>query len=170
MRESPSDLVVDPAGNARFFGRILPCSIGRGGVRETKREGDGATPAGRFALERVYWRPDRLQAPRTVLPLRPIRSWDGWSDDVEDPVYNRHVRRPHLFGCERLRRADPLYDIFAVMSANRDPIEPGRGSALFVHVWRGPRKPTEGCVAFRRSDLMWILERWTPRGAIVVQF
>jgi L,D-peptidoglycan transpeptidase YkuD (ErfK/YbiS/YcfS/YnhG family) len=39
------DIVVTRWG-ARFMGRRFPCAIGRGGITQTKREGDGATPAG----------------------------------------------------------------------------------------------------------------------------
>jgi L,D-peptidoglycan transpeptidase YkuD (ErfK/YbiS/YcfS/YnhG family) len=92
----------------------------------------------------------------------------GWSDDPTDPDYNRPVRRPHRFGHEALRRPDPLYDLVAVLDWNRKPAVPGRGSAIFLHVWRKPRHPTEGCIAFRHADLRWILDRWTPRSRVVV--
>lgn len=102
----------------------------------------------------------------TISP--PIGPRDGWSDDPADPAYNRRVRRPHGFGHERLRRADRQYDLVAVLDWNRDPAVAGRGSAIFLHVWRGPRRPTAGCVAFRARDLAWILARWTPRSRVVV--
>lgn len=147
-------------GEAWFLGRRFPCALGRGGVVSEKREGDGAAPSGVFALEGGYYRADRLPPPRGALPLRPLRPWDGWSDDPEDPLYNQPIRRPHRFGHERLWRADRRYDLIIVFSANRAPIRPGCGSALFLHLWRSPRYPTEGCVAFARPDLLWILERW----------
>jgi L,D-peptidoglycan transpeptidase YkuD (ErfK/YbiS/YcfS/YnhG family) len=78
------------------------------------------------------------------------------------------VRRPHPFRHEALRRADPVYDLVAVLDWNRRPAVPGAGSAIFLHVWRGPRRRTEGCIAFRRRDLAWILLRWTPRSRVVV--
>jgi L,D-peptidoglycan transpeptidase YkuD (ErfK/YbiS/YcfS/YnhG family) len=109
-----------------------------------------------------------------AIVCRPFRSGiigpgDGWSDDSTDPDYNRPVRRPHRFRHEALRRADPLYDLVAVLDWNRHPPVPGLGSAIFVHVWRGPRHPTSGCIAFRRADLAWILERWTARDRVVVE-
>lgn len=137
-------------------------------MTDDKREGDGGTPVGVFELESVTWRPDRLPRPATELPCAPIRSWDGWSDDPRDPAYNQPVRLPHAHGCERLRRADPLYDLVVLFDANREPIEPGRGSALFLHCWRAPRYPTAGCVAFARDDLLWILERWSGRSRLVI--
>jgi L,D-peptidoglycan transpeptidase YkuD (ErfK/YbiS/YcfS/YnhG family) len=160
------DLVVGPWG-ARFRGRRFPCAVGRGGIGKKAREGDGITPVGRHAVEAVLRRPDRTRFPG---PWRAaIGPGDGWSDDPDDPGYNGRVRRPHGFGCEALRRPDPVYDIVAVLDWNRHPPVPGRGSAIFLHVWRAPRHPTAGCVAFRRQDLAWILARWTPRSRVVVR-
>lgn len=147
----------------------MPCALGRAGIVANKREGDHATPRGVFRLETLWVRPDRVEPPDTVLATRPIGPADGWSDDPSDPRYNCWVRRPHRFRCEALRRADPLYDLVVVFDANRHPIIPGNGSALFMHVWRKPRHPTEGCVAFARKDLIWLLERWTDRSRLVVR-
>jgi L,D-peptidoglycan transpeptidase YkuD (ErfK/YbiS/YcfS/YnhG family) len=164
-----TDLVVGRWG-ARFGGRRLPCAVGRGGIGDKRAEGDGVTPAGRHRLEAVLARQDRL--PRGLvrrLGAQAIGPGDGWSDDPADPRYNRRVRRPHRFGCEALRRADRQYDIVGVLDWNRAPVVPGRGSAIFLHVWRAPRRPTAGCIAFTRSDLVWVLARWTPRSRVVVR-
>lgn len=170
MRPRPGsgDLVVFRSGRARFGGAAYPCAIGRGGFVGQKREGDGAAPFGRFALEQVYYRPDRLEPPATMLPVSPIRPWHGWSDDPEDAAYNQLVRRPWSFSHERLWRADPLYDLIAVLDINRRPARPGGGSALFLHVWRGPRRPTAGCIAFRRADLLDILRGWRPGARVAI--
>lgn len=159
------DLVVTRWG-ARFRGRRFPCSIGRGGVVTDKLEGDGATPGDAMALECVLHRVDRLP---TRLGWVSIRPWMEWCDDPADPRYNRLIRRRGAGGVERLTRPDPVYDVVGVLDWNRDPIEPRRGSAIFLHVWRGPRRPTEGCIAFRRSDLLWILDRWGRRSRVIVR-
>lgn len=161
------DLVVTRRG-ARFRGRFLPCAIGRGGIRPDKREGDGATPAGRHRIVGLLYRPDRLA--RTSLPdwAVPIRPRDLWSDDPADPDYNLMVRAPHPFGAERLRRADPLYDIVLITGWNWPRAEKGAGSAIFLHVWRKPRHPTAGCVAFARDDLLWIARRLQPGDRVVI--
>ena len=51
----------------------VPVALGRGGIKANKREGDGATPAGRFRLKRLWWRADRGPRPKTLLPVRRIR-------------------------------------------------------------------------------------------------
>jgi len=147
------------AQGAFFLGRRLPCEIGRGGITAAKREGDGATPAGRWRLIALWWRADRLGPPACRLPRRRIGPRQGWSDDPACPRYNRAVALPTAFSAERMRRADPLYDVVAVTDHNREG-RPGAGSAIFLHVRRGPGKPTAGCIAFRRADLLWLLARW----------
>jgi L,D-peptidoglycan transpeptidase YkuD (ErfK/YbiS/YcfS/YnhG family) len=160
-----TDLVVGRWG-ARFGGRRFPCAVGRGGVGVKRAEGDGVTPAGRHRVEAVLVRADRLRRRPGATAIGP---GDGWSDDPADPAYNRRVARPHRFGHEALRRADRQYDLVAVLDWNRHPPVPGRGSAIFLHVWRRPRHPTAGCIAFARADLAWVLARWTSQSRVMVR-
>jgi len=152
----PSDLVLTPLG-LRFEGRTHPCAIGRGGIASAKREGDGATPRGAHRIVGMLWRPDRL--PRPADWAVPIRPGDLWCDDPAHSDYNMMVRAPFAAGHERLRRADPLYDLVLVTDWNWPYPARGRGSAIFVHFWRGPRHPTAGCVALSRRDLLGIAPR-----------
>ena len=159
-------MVLTPAG-LRFMGRRFPCAIGRGGITPDKREGDGATPAGRHRITGLLYRPDRLAPPAPW--AEPIGPRDLWSDDIRDPAYNAPVRAPHRFGHERLRRADPLYDLILLTDWNAAPDAiPGRGSAIFLHQWRRPRHPTEGCIALRRDHLLWIAARAAPGTRLIV--
>lgn len=153
---TPDDLVLTPMG-LRFGGRVFPCSIGKGGVTGNKREGDGATPRGIHAIVATLYRADRMARPnRRAVAIGP---GDLWSDDVGDPAYNTHVRTPHAFSHEHLRRSDPLYDLVLLSDWNWPDVRPGRGSAIFMHQWRRPGYPTEGCVALRRDHLRWIVGR-----------
>lgn len=159
--------MISPWG-ARFAGRGFPCAVGRGGVGEKRGEGDGVTPVGRHRIELVLRRANCRAAVAPCVPLRWIGPFDGWSDDPSDPAYNRLVRRPHGRSHEAMHRPDRVYDLVAVLDWNRAPVVPGRGSAIFLHVWRGPRRPTAGCIAFAAPDLAWILTRWTTRSRVVV--
>ncbi len=162
---SPDDLVLGPQG-VRFRGRNFPCTIGKGGLTRAKREGDGATPTGALRIVGMLYRPDRIAPPaHWALPIGPR---DLWSDDVADPDYNRHVRAPHSFSHERLRRADPLYDLILITDWNWPDAIPGRGSAIFIHQWRRPGYPTEGCLAFRRDHLHWIAGHVTPGTRVIL--
>lgn len=165
---STSDLIVGPWG-ARFHGHWLPCAHGRGGIRSEKREGDLVSPAGTYQLLWVYWRADRSRAPLTCLLTRALGPQQGWSEDPDDPAYNQPVRHPHARPADRMARGDGLYDICAVTDQNRTPTLPGKGSAIFIHLWRKPRHPTAGCIAFRRRDLSWILSRWTCCSRLIIR-
>lgn len=154
---------------ARFLGRHMPCAVGRGGIRPAadKREGDGATPAGVWRILEVFARSDRRPLPCTAAapPLRLV-----WCDDPGDPAYNLGILAPIPAGHpERMRRGDGLYDLVAVLDHNRPDPVPGQGSAVFLHCWRGPRHPTAGCVAFRPSDLAWVLARWRRGSRVVIR-
>lgn len=154
---------------ARFLGRWMPCAIGHGGMVTDKQEGDLGTPVGTFRLRWMFWRPDRSRAPDTILPVCPLGPRQGWSEASGDPAYNQPIFHPHPFPADRMRRGDPLYDLCVVTDQNTDPTVPGKGSAIFVHLWRKPRHPTAGCVAFRRRDLEWILSRWRPESRLVLR-
>jgi len=158
--EPANDIVVVPGGDgwsAVFAGRRMRCAVGRGGIVRDKREGDGATPLGRWPLRRVLFRPDRLEPPETRLPVAPLSPADGWCDDPGDSAYNRPVRLPYPGRYERLWRDDGLYDVIVVLGHNDDPPLPGRGSAIFLHVAQADYAPTEGCVALARDDLLSLL-------------
>ena len=131
--------------------------IGKGGLSAAKSEGDGATPRGVHRLVGMLYRPDRLVQPRVW--AEPIGPRDLWSDESGDASYNLPVRAPHGGSHERLRRADPLYDLVIVTDWNWPEAEAGKGSAIFLHQWRRSGYPTEGCVAFARADLHWIAAR-----------
>lgn len=162
---SPADMVLTPSG-LRHMGRLIPCSIGHGGVSATKAEGDGATPVGIHRIVGLLYRPDRLARPAPW--ARPIGPGDLWCDASGDPAYNRHVRAPFSASHERLSRPDALYDLILVTDWNWPDARPGAGSAIFLHQWRRPGYPTAGCIAVDRADLLWLAPRAVPGTRLVV--
>lgn len=166
------DLVVevkDGGATARWGTRRWPCAVGRGGLGEKQGEGDGITPVGRWVMRRVLYRADRLAAPETALDCAAIAPDDGWCDDPGDPAYNRPVRLPYRASHEKMAREDPLYDVVVVLGHNDDPVVPGAGSAIFLHVARSDYGPTEGCVALALPDLLAVLRDAAPGSAVAVQ-
>lgn len=160
------DIVVSPSG-VRFLNRHFPCTVGRGGITDTKKEGDGATPRGTHRIVGLLYRPDRMAKPTDwAVPIRPR---DLWSDDAGDQDYNLMVRAPYPHSHEALRRADPMYDLILITDWNWPRAEKGRGSAIFIHQWRRPGFPTAGCVAFSRSNLKWIAQRITYGTRLIVR-
>lgn len=162
------DLIVSGDGYARWGGRQFRCAIGPAGPRRDKREGDGATPVGRFVFRQVLYRPDRVPAPETRLPVRALSPEDGWCDDPADPQYNRPVRLPYPARHERLWLEEAVYDVIVVIGHNDDPPVPGMGSAVFLHVAQPDYGPTEGCVALALDDLLTVLAEAGPEDGVLV--
>ncbi len=158
------DIRVHAPGVLVYGGVSVSCALGRDGVSGDKLEGDGTTPAGRFPLKRVMYRPDRLAQPGTALPVRELGPGDGWCDAPGCPDYNRLVRLPHGGGFESLWRADGIYDVLVELGFNDDPVIDGRGSAVFLHVARDGYPATGGCVALALGDLLDLLAA-CPAGA-----
>ena len=162
------ELVVHAPDRLSAGGRTFRCAIGRNGARNDKTEGDGATPAGRFALHRVLYRADRLSRPDTGLPATPLAADQGWCDDPTEPFYNQPVQLPFAGGHEVLWREDPVYDVIVVLGHNDAPAVPGKGSAIFMHVARPGYGPTEGCIALALADLLEVLALCGPGDTIAI--
>jgi len=151
-------------------GLAIPVVLGRSGIRGNKREGDGATPAGRFRLRRLWWRADRAPRPRTLLPARRIERDLAWCEDTGDRRYNRPFRRSANEPGDRLWRDDRLYDFLIEIDHNTRPRVAGRGSAVFLHVTRPTRSPTAGCVALESGILRPLLARIGPKSRITIHY
>lgn len=136
------------------------CAFGYAGLSAPgqKREGDGRVPGGKFPLRQVLYRADRMSPPTTRLPVRALEAGMAWCDDVACPDYNRLVMTPHDGGFEELWREDHIYDLLAVVGYNDDPVVPGNGSAIFVHIARPGFAPTVGCIGLALKDLIELLE------------
>ncbi len=141
----------------RYGTLTFDCALGKAGITTHKREGDHATPAGRFPLRKLYFRPDRLTQPPCALPITEIETLDGWCDAPGHALYNQYVRLPFDASHEQLWRTDELYDLVVVLGYNDDPVVPSAGSCIFMHVARDGYSPTEGCVALEKGDLLELL-------------
>jgi L,D-peptidoglycan transpeptidase YkuD (ErfK/YbiS/YcfS/YnhG family) len=144
------------------------CAVGRGGIAEKLREGDGITPIGVWPLRRVLYRADRMSAPRCVLPVTPLQPHDGWCEAPDDPDYNRLIRLPHRAAADSMWREDHLYDVVVVVGYNDAPVIAGRGSAIFIHLARAAFTPTAGCVALALPDLLEALAQLAPNDRLIV--
>lgn len=167
-----SHFSAQPNGKFAGEGFTARCVLGRGGVVSAaqKREGDGASPAGKWPVRRVYFRPDRVGAPKTLLPLVPLSPHDGWCDDPAHPLYNRPVSLPFAASHEKLWREDHAYDLIVELGYNDDPVVRDRGSAIFMHVAKPDFSPTEGCIALEMEDLLAVLELLQPGSTIEIRF
>lgn len=148
------------------------CVLGQGGVVAAghKREGDGTSPQGTWPLRRVFYRADRLSRPQTQLACIPLRPQDGWCDDPDHPLYNRPVTKPFPARHEDLWRTDHIYDIVVELGHNDAPVQPRRGSAVFLHLARPDFGPTRGCVAIDLPDMLRLLHLSTPTTELTITF
>ncbi len=136
----------------------IPVTLGRNGIagNNLKREGDGHTPSGVYSITTAFGYADKID---TRLNYRQATTNDFWVDDVDSPQYNQWVQGlPNARSFEEMRRKDNLYSLGAVIEYNTNPIMPGHGSAIFLHIWRSYYKPTAGCVAVSQRNLRKLLK------------
>lgn len=141
--------------------------VGRNGLRKLKREGDGSTPAGTFAIGRTMY--GNSASPGVSYPYVRLRCGDWWVEDSKSSAYNTFQR----IGCGRkppfkvttpdLSTSPRAYAHFAVVEYNMHPVVRGRGSGIFLHVQIG--KATSGCISVRRPALVHVL-RWLRPDAL----
>ncbi|MHA1165145.1 MAG: L,D-transpeptidase family protein [Alphaproteobacteria bacterium] len=173
VRERISPVLRPRPGNrqrgAILFGSLtFPCALGPAGPVLRKREGDGATPAGRWKMQSILYRADRISRPITSLPVRAMRPSDGWCDAPEDRNYNRLVVMPYETSAENMWRDDHIYDLVVVLDHNTAPRIRGFGSAIFIHLARDGYKPTQGCIALKIHDLRMLLEASAPGSVLTI--
>jgi L,D-peptidoglycan transpeptidase YkuD (ErfK/YbiS/YcfS/YnhG family) len=98
----------------------------------------------------------------TRLAYRQATADDWWIDEPKSPSYNRWVTGKPQVSAEAMRRDDDQYEVGCVIEWNTEAPVPGRGSAIFFHVWKEPAEATSGCVAVCESDARALLA-WLDR-------
>ena len=143
--------------------------IGKNGFAPVsqKREGDGKTPSGIFALQMTFGYDELIS---TKMPYRQALVDDIWVDDSNSDDYNRWVKKQKTRAAsyEKMRRDDNLYKYGIVIEYNTNPVIKGYGSAIFFHVWGGENITTEGCVAVSEQDIVKILAWLDPQALPVI--
>ncbi len=154
----PRDVVIGKNGMA--WGRGLHgVAAGPGPV---KREGDKKSPAGAFSLGTAFaYEPKDLP----FTPAMPVKTVGEETICVENPdsrYYNvildsNGVSDPDWKDPDMMRRPDGLYRYGFFMNHNFPRPEPGAGSCIFFHLWRGPNQYTVGCTAMTRENMLELL-------------
>lgn len=160
--------------------------LGVGEPRKT--EGDGRAPAGVFRLVSAF---GPMAPPfKTRMPWLRTRPSLVCVDDPRGGAYNRLVdedlapapapdagaaEAPTFRSVERLVRNDGVYDLGLLVDQNgagdtEARVVPGRGSCVFLHLWKRRGRATQGCTAMARPDLEKIVEWLDPaRKPVLVQ-
>jgi L,D-peptidoglycan transpeptidase YkuD (ErfK/YbiS/YcfS/YnhG family) len=169
----------------RACGAAVPVSLGRSGMAWgrglhplfgglQKREGDGCTPAGVFAITTLFGNDSRANSFSHSAKFPYLLATPDLKaiDDPASAHYNRiidqtAVAQPDWMSCEDMLRSDGRYDIGAVVAHNADPSLPGAGSCIFLHVWERDGAPTAGCAAMALVDMV-ALANWLDAAATPV--
>ena len=144
------------------------CSIGYNGLSKDKAEGDGCTPVGTFKLNKIMYRPDKINNFKSNLETEIIEKKDGWCDDINSELYNQKIIFPFELSAENLYRDDDLYDLICIIDYNLNPIIKGKGSAIFLHVASSDYSPTHGCVAIKKDGLIEIAKKLNRDSSIQI--
>ena len=159
--------------------KVFRCQIGTLGLKNavTKVEGDKTTPIGKWYLETLYYRSDRVLRPKpkkkNVLKTNQITKYCGWCNDTKSHYYNKYIKINNFLllntNYERLWREDNVYDIFIEISHNTKPIIKNKGSAIFIHCSFEDCRKTVGCVALKKRDLMFLIKNLNSKAYVQIK-
>ncbi len=159
----------------RKDGAALAIVIGRAGLgwgeglhtsipanRPLKREGDGRSPAGVFALSTAFGfaLPEEMRGLR--IPYRQITEGLECVDDSASQHYNTLVDRQKLEtsdwrSSEKMFAIKHDYRLGVFVEHNTTPRRRGCGSCIFLHIWGAPIEPTSGCTAMAPNEMEGII-------------
>jgi L,D-peptidoglycan transpeptidase YkuD (ErfK/YbiS/YcfS/YnhG family) len=134
-----------------------------------KREGDGRSPAGMFAIGTAFGYP---ASAATGLVYQPMTEFDYCIDVDDSPLYNQIVdarkvgREAVARSTEPMRRdihvkGDPRYALGFVIEHNSQAAR-SAGSCIFAHLWQSPGQTTAGCTAMSVASMKQLLG-WLER-------
>ena len=133
------------------------CCVGEKGLKKNKKEGDKSTPIGKFKLNRIFYRPDRIKKFNCKVKKIKIKKNMGWCDDPVSKKYNRLIKTYNKIKHEKLYRRDNKYDILIELDYNLKKTIPFAGSAIFLHLTKN-YKPTAGCIAINLNDMRILIK------------
>lgn len=134
-----------------------------------KREGDGRSPAGVFAIGEAF---GYAASAETALPYAAMSARDYCIDVSDSPLYNRIVDAGKVGAnavagsTEPMRRdlhadGDQRYRLGFVIEHNA-AATPAGGSCIFAHVWKSPDSATAGCTAMPDAVMEQVLAWLDP--------
>ncbi len=156
----------------RAFGKSFPIVVGKKGLAwsddarmkaETephKIEGDGKAPAGIFRLTSAFGssaKPDFVK-----LLFTQLEEWTECVDDTKSRRYNQIVDRMKIgvfdwTSSEKMLAVGEQYDLGVFVAHNSNPPIAGKGSCIFLHIWKTETTGTAGCTAMKRENIETIL-------------
>ena len=151
-------IIVKKSGYLKYKNLKFRCALGKNGIKKKIKEGDNVTPKGIFKITKIYYRQDKIKKIRTSIKKIKIKKNMGWCDDPDSNFYNKQIKIPNKFSYEKLYRNDRIYDLLAVLNYNINPVVKNKGSAIFIHIAKSNYRPTAGCIALKKFDLVKLLQ------------
>lgn len=154
-------------GQWLIIGEPITVVVGRNGITQHKKEGDGATPSGIFSLGTSFGfaaKPDFA----LKLPYLPITKTTVCVDDVKSTYYNKIIDSDKVVKAswnnsgEQMREKVPQYIWGLVVNYNLPHAEADKGSCIFMHIWTNSQKGTAGCIAMSDANIKKLLHWIDP--------
>ena len=147
-------IIINKSKYLKYKDLKFKCALGKAGIRKKKKEGDNITPKGIYKIINIYYRDDRIKKISSKFKLIKITKNMGWCDDLKSKKYNQLIKLPNKYSHEKLYKKNNTYDLLLVLDYNMKPIVKNKGSAIFIHVAKRNYKPTAGCIALKKKDLL----------------
>lgn len=162
----------------RKVGGEVPIVIGKSGLawgeglheaavyqpnQPIKREGDSKSPAGIFKLTSAFGTIAVGQTASLKMPYTPLADSTECVDDVKSGEYNMIADRsktdfPDWNSSEKMLAVGEQYALGVFVAHNFDPVQKGKGSCIFLHIWKNAETGTAGCTAMKRENMSAILQ------------
>ena len=146
------------------------CLFGINGLTDNKTEGDGKTPLGIFELGIAFGAYEYMDI---GIDYKKITDTMYWVDDIESEYYNKlidtAIAERDFSSAEHLIDYNYEYEYAVSIEYNTKSIVPGQGSAIFLHCFSNPPKPTSGCISIKSKYMKQLLENMTSNSIIVIE-
>ena len=152
-------IIVKKSGYLKYKNFKFRCALGKNGIKKKIKEGDKITPKGIFKIIKIYYRHDKIRWLKTSIRKIKIKKNMAWCDDPKSNFYNQQIKLPNKLNYEKLYRNDRIYDLLAVLNYNTNPVIKNKGSAIFIHIAKNNYKPTAGCIAVEKNNLIKLLQK-----------
>ncbi len=133
---------------------------------KSKNEGDGNAPAGRFPVTSSFGSGSKPNA--VTMPYTKLDEFTECVDDTNSMFYNRIVNRMQVGNfdwksSEKMLAVGDEYGLGLFVGYNSFPVVKGRGSCIFLHVWKDAETGTSGCTAMERRNMERIVAWLDPK-------
>ena len=163
------------AGVWHKVGRAITVKVGKNGLawgrglhtipkgaKRIKREGDGRAPAGIFRLSYAFGD----KALKLRYPYRRMTRAHHCVDDSRSKYYNqvidsRKIRKDYK-SFEHMKFPSGLYS-YGLFIDHNPKHTPKVGSCIFMHIKKPSGKPTVGCTAMSKAEIITVLKWLDPK-------